>query len=224
MSQEKDIPIVVCTIGCRSLDVLRQSIKTYIPGTHLMVSEGELGNFGDDYNKAMAWAFEKYDEIIIANDDIVLRPDSYELLLEDVSKLKRIVRDKLGFVASRSDFVRPCQNIRYPATTTDQLIDTTYESEATLKPADGISPIFAWVSKTAFQAAQFPPLNWFSDDVMCQDLNDLGFKHFVSRSYVHHAGSQTIGRDARKLIEDALPWIKENRPQHIQRWFGGQDA
>jgi hypothetical protein len=43
-------------------------------------------------------------------------------------------------------------------------------------------------------------------------LSKLGFRHFVSRAYVHHAGSQTIGRDFKGLNDEALEWLKVNRP------------
>jgi hypothetical protein len=82
-----------------------------------------------------------------------------------------------------------------------------------------ISPLFAYISKQAFSEAQFPPLNWYSDDVICQDLNNLGYTHFVSRAYVHHVGSQTIGLDFDKLTEQAKPWIKENRNKYYREWF-----
>ena len=199
-------PIVVCTVGSRSLAVLQTSVKTYNPDVELMIFEGFMGNFGDDYNAAMTQAFDWCDEIIIANDDIVLKPNSYELLMADVKKLKGLVGDKVGFVAAKSDDVRGCQHIRMTE------LDKVYASEA-------VSPLFAWISKKAFKEAQFPPTNWFSDDVICHDLNNLGYKHFVSASYVHHVGSTSIGHDIMKLVQDAEPWIKENRPEYHKAWF-----
>ena len=200
------LPIVVCTVGSRSLPVMQASVRTYNPDVDLMIFEGFMGNFGDDYNAAMTQAFDWADEIIIANDDIVLKPDSYELLMADVKKLKGLVGDKLGFVAAKSDDVRGCQHIRLTE------LDKVYASEA-------VSPLFAWISKKAFKEAQFPPTNWFSDDIMCHDLNNMGYKHFVSASYVHHVGSTSIGHDVMQLIQDAEPWIKENRPEYHKAWF-----
>jgi len=199
-------PIVVCTVGSRCLSVMQASVRTYNPDVNLMIFEGFMGNFGDDYNAAMEVAFRDYDEIIVANDDIVLKPDSYELLLADVKKLKGLAGDKLGFVAAKSDDVRGCQHIRLTE------LDKVYASET-------ISPLFAWISKKAFEEAKFPPLNWFSDDVMCHDLNNLGYKHFVSASYIHHVGSTSIGHDVMQLVQDAEPWLKENRPQYHKAWF-----
>jgi hypothetical protein len=51
------------------------------------------------------------------------------------------------------------------------------------------------------------------------DLIQKGYGHYVSASYVHHIGSNTIGMNAQKLHEDALPWLKENRPEYAQAWF-----
>jgi hypothetical protein len=185
---------------------MQTSVRTYNPDVNLMIFEGFMGNFGDDYNAAMEVAFRDYDEIIIANDDIVLKPDSYELLMADVKKLKGLVGDKLGFVSAKSDDVRGCQHIRLTE------LGKVYASEA-------VSPLFAWISKKAFEEAQFPPTNWFSDDIMCHDLNNLGYKHYVSASYVHHVGSTSIGRDVMQLVQEAEPWIKENRPQYHKAWF-----
>ena len=200
------LPIVVCTIGSRSLGIMQTSVKVYNPDVNLMIFEGHLGNFGDDYNDAMEVAFRDYDEIIIANDDIVLNPDSYNLLIEDIAFLKNRYPRNLGFVAARSDYVRPHQSI-------------TKQENGNILQSQVISPLFAYISKEAFAKAKFPPINWFSDDVICKDLNAAGYEHFVSRSYVHHAGSQTIGRDFHKLIDAPREWIKENRPEYYKEWY-----
>lgn len=200
------IPIVVCTIGSRSLDVFLTSLRTYNPDVGYFVFEGYKGNFGDDYNEAMASVFELHDEIIIANDDIVLTPKSYDVLMSDVVALRSMC-PKLGFVAAMSDYVRSNQSIQHK------------ESDFHIKEALVISPLFAYINKNAFKDAQFPPTNWFSDDVMCKDLNALGYRHFISRSYVHHAGSQSIGRNVEKHLADAKPWIEANRPEYFKEWY-----
>jgi hypothetical protein len=51
------------------------------------------------------------------------------------------------------------------------------------------------------------------------DLVRKGYGHYVSASYVHHIGSNTIGFNAKQLHEDALPWLKENRPEYASAWF-----
>lgn len=198
------IPLVVCTLGSPSLAVLEASVKTYAPELHLWVADGQYGSFGADYNDAMARAFSVSDEILIANDDIVLKPDTIKILMEDVQALKN-AGVKVGLVGVHSDMVRPLQDIR--------------RDEGRLKEVPVLSPILAWVPKEAFDLVKFPPINWFSDDVMCLDLLKEGFRHFVSRAYVHHAGSQTVGTDNRRLAEDARGWVTTHRPEYAKAWY-----
>jgi hypothetical protein len=155
---------------------------------------------------------------IVANDDIVLTPTSVKVLMEDVAIVRTMNSYKAGWVAARCDAARPCQNVRI----TDQpekLNFYKFPSEAHIKLVQEVSPIFAWISSDAFEEAKFPPLNWYSDDVHCMDLIQKGYGHYVSASYVHHIGSNTIGFDAQKLHEDALPWLRENRPEYASAWF-----
>ena len=128
------IPIVVCTVGSRSLSVMQTSVRTYNPDVNLMIFEGFMGNFGDDYNAAMEVAFRDYDEIIIANDDIVLTPNSYERLVEDVEFLNNRFPRSVGLVAARSDYVRQNQSIA-----------NGIEPNIIKSPA--VSPLFSWISK-----------------------------------------------------------------------------
>jgi len=55
--------------------------------------------------------------------------------------------------------------------------------------------------------------------VQCNDLREVGYENFVSASYVHHVGSQTVGVDANALTNQAMPWLMKNRPQYAKRWF-----
>jgi hypothetical protein len=199
------IPIVVCTVTGRSLPVLEASVKAYCPDVKLIVNHVQKSTFGESYNAAMESAFQSYDEIIIANDDIVLNPSSYASLVEDVATLKDQYGDKVGIVGARSDYVRPDQNIK--ENLPDNIFSILY-----------VSPLFAWVPRTVFQITRFPSTNWFSDDVICMDLNNAGFKNWVSRSYVHHAGSQTIGTDNWGMYYEAIDWIEKNRPEILHRF------
>jgi len=201
------IPIVVSTVGSRSLGVMQCSVRTYNPDINLVIIEGALGNFGDDYNHAMEYAFQDREEIIIANDDIVVNPESYIRLVEDVQFLKNRFPRNLGFVAARSDYVRPHQSI-------------AHQQEQSIIQTPVVSPLFAYISKEAFIKCKFPPINWFSDDVICRDLGALGYQHFISRAYVHHAGSQTIGRDFQKLMDAPKEWIQKHRPEYFKEWYG----
>ena len=213
--------------------VLLESIKQYAPecpvylrGPQSVIENfqadfkiyGQPRSFGEDYNEIIEAAMKDWSSCIVANDDIVLTPTSVKVLMEDVAIVRTMNSYKAGWVAARCDAARPCQNVRI----TDQpekLNFYKFPSEAHIKLVQEVSPIFAWISSDAFEEAKFPPLNWYSDDVHCMDLIQKGYGHYVSASYVHHIGSNTIGFDAQKLHEDALPWLRENRPSYASAWF-----
>jgi glycosyltransferase involved in cell wall biosynthesis len=197
------IPLVVCTAGSPHLSRLMETVDEYASDqVEVWIFNGTHGNFGDAYNHAMREVFECYDEILIANDDIALTEHSIKRLMDDVKALKRNV-PRLGLVAAQSDNVRDVQK--------DTLRSHPVEAYA-------VSPILAWISKEAFEAAPFPPINWYSDDVQCADLRALGYQHFVSRAFVFHVGSSTIGHDTQRHVDEARPWIVKNRPQYAVEW------
>lgn len=209
------IPIVVCTLGSPSLAVLEASVQTYAPEHPLIVHRGTSGSFGGDYNQALTQAFKTYDQVIVANDDVVLTPSTMPTLLEDVAKLQEAV-DKIGFVATMADNVRSSQNIRVNFFQDDSIVYGRWRSESVIKQVPVIAPIFCWMPRAAFEAVQFPPITWWSDDVICEDLTQAGFKLFVSRAYVHHVGSNTVGTDYERLKSQARPWVEANRPHYLQ--------
>jgi hypothetical protein len=191
------------------LAVLLESIKQYAPecpvylrGPESVMSHhqaflkiyGQPSNFGDDYNHVIGEALKDWNDCIVANDDIVLTPDSVKTLMEDVQIVKSMHSAKAGWIASRSDAARPCQNVRI-CEPGERLHFYKFSSENFIRMVEEVSPIFAYISKNAFGGG-FPPLNWYSDDVHCRDLIERGFSHFVSASYVHHIGSHTIGMNA----------------------------
>lgn len=226
------IPICIATVHGKGLAVLLESIRQYAPehpvylrgpesviekfDAHLKIF-GQPSNFGDDYNEVIKAALKNYDQCLVANDDIVLTPDSVKVLLEDVSIIKTMHSVRAGWVASRSDAARTGQNVRITEQP-ERLHFYKFPSEAHIKMAEEVSPIFAWIDKEAFGEG-FPPLNWYSDDVHCWDLNRRGYTHFVSASYVHHIGSNTIGFGAKKLHEQSLPWLQANRHEYAKEWF-----
>jgi hypothetical protein len=209
--------IVIATKGSRSLPVLLASINAYVPddvviyiagderwgiGRHITTIPNKATNYGDAYNAIVHEAFKKYDEIIVANDDIVLTPTSYGLLAYDVNQISQL--KKPGWIVARADYVRPNQI----AARLDP--SKIYETR-------GCSPLFGYVTKEAW--VDYPPINWYSDDIQCLDMINEGYNHFISRSYVHHAGSQTIGMDNTANHLAAEPWIKANRPELHKEWF-----
>jgi hypothetical protein len=216
------IPIVACSIEkTNQILILQKSVEVYSPETKLIIHRVQPSSFGESMNEALSEAFKTYDEVIISNDDIVITPTSIPTLLEDVRKLKTVIQpNELGLVATMSDNTRPSQNIRLKRDEREKLVHDKWESEYLIKESPVVAPIFAYFSKIAFEAAQFPHINWYSDDVICEDLKRLGFKNFVSTSYVHHAGATSIGIDYDKLAEDAMVWVRKNRPEYVDDFEG----
>ena len=203
--------IVICTTNARCLDVLKASIKAYVPREiRTYVFHGVGSTFGEAYNHAAKVAFKEHAELVVCNDDIVFTPTTWATLLRDV-EIIREHRPNVGWVATRSDYARGAQNIRSGKGALNFL---RYESEAKIIETGIIAPICAWIHRDSW--VDFPPINWFSDDVQCIDMKR---PHFVSRAYVHHVGSQTCGHDAKKCMDDAEPWLRENRPELHAKWF-----
>ena len=224
--------IVICSTGNVGLTVLVTALEVYAPhipvyiscntpkcfGKHIKMIPNMESNFGDAYNVATDYAFAQgYDSVILANDDVVPTPSTITKMTVDWDLLKN-AGYKLGFLGCRSDFVLPEQNIRYPIVD-DDMVGLRYRSEGMIKKAQTIAPIFAAVSKEAWKAAKFPSVNWYSDNIICDDMTKAGFTHWVSRGYVHHAGSQTVGNDFAKCHEDSRTWIRQNRPDVYDTYY-----
>jgi len=212
----KAVPIVICTVNGKCVPVLKASVDRYAPEAKVIVFEGEKSTFGQAYNAALEKVFEEHDEVIVANDDIVLTPWSYKQLLEDVEQMRTEHGRKVGFVAAHSDSAAHRQNVRYQNGEHNTLSPyyNKWDWELQTRESDIVAPLFAWLHKDAFQEVQFPPLNWYSDDVICLDLGKKGFKHFISKSYIHHVGSQTVGQDFATLNQEAVGWLRANRPDY----------
>lgn len=219
--------IVICTVNNVGLDVLLASIKVYAPNIPVYLAgakrEGTIwlpnmeSNFGDAYNVAIDCAFrDGYDSIIMANDDVVLTPTTMKLMANDWDDLQDY---NVGIMGARSDYVLPDQNIRFPMIG-DTITGLRYQSESSIKETTVIAPIFAAISKKAWDTAKFPSINWYSDNIICADLAKAGYRHFVSRGYVHHAGSQTVGTDFKLCHEEPRAWIKANRPDKYKEYYG----
>ena len=203
--------IIVCTVNAACLDVMTASLNAYVPREVERYVHHKVGkNFGDAYNFAAREAFKRHDEILVCNDDIVFTPTTWAVLLADVAHLRKVVPD-LGYVATRSDYARGEQNVRSGRGKIDFL---RYQSERHIVETPVIAPICAWIHRDSW--VNFPPINWFSDDVQCADMKR---RHFISRAYVHHVGSQTCGQDAQRCYEDAEPWLLANRPELHARFY-----
>jgi len=233
--------IVICTIGNPGVTILLESIKVYAPqlpiylcsndlrlwgdirsrmsGLNVIFRPNSATNFGDAYNAGIDYAFSQgHDSLIVSNDDVVITPSTIDLLAEDTRILESNAVN-LGILGARSDYVLPDQNIRFPVHD-DRQEGLRWASEAKIKETGVIAPIFATISKKAWEVAKFPSTNWYSDNIICHDLQEAGFRHFVSRAYVHHAGSQTVGTDFKKCHEEPREWIKANRPDMYEVFYG----
>ena len=224
--------IAIATTEGKCLPVLAASVTFYVPQDVTVFLAGsdiifprhrtvnlpnDATNFGDAYNAVIRRAFQEFHEVVVCNDDIVFNPSTWKLLGEDVAFL----RDKsipLGWASARSDYARGLQNIRLGQGKMEWF---RYETENLINITDVIAPICSYISKEAW--VDFPPLNWYSDDVQCLDIQKKGFQHAISRAYVHHVGSQTCGFNAKELIQSAQPWIKANRPELYDLWFRKKD-
>jgi glycosyltransferase involved in cell wall biosynthesis len=214
------LPIVTCTVDGKCLPVLQASVKAYAPDVPHLIFSPKLDTSAKSYDFALQIAFQTYDEVIVCADDLVLTPYSYQTLIDDINALKEKHGDKLGIVAAHTDFTRYTQNIRYQQSPTDKLEYGKWSWEHECRPVKRLSPIFHYLSKKTYEACGLPPIEWYSDDVWCEDLNALGYHHYISRCYVHHAGSQTLGQNTQKLHDEAMPWLIKNRPQYLDLFFG----
>jgi len=229
-------PIVIATKGSKSINVLLESIWMYVPRevtTYVYgkwdsldkqdwvhyLGENDKTNFGDSFNYAITQAFlDGHETVIMANDDVVLDPNTYWLLCHDRVLLKQ-QGHKVGFLSARSNMASMPQNIRAKQEN-DTWAGMKWASEETIQQVEWTAPLFASVDREGFPG--FPPTNFYSDNVACYDMAQEGFKHFNSRAYVHHVGSSTIGRgfgaDSKNTME-AEDWLKLNRPLLHKRYF-----
>ena len=185
------------------------------------LGDNDKNTFGESYNYAITQAFlDGHETVIVANDDVVLDPNTYWLLTHDRVLLKQ-QGHKVGFVSARSNMASMPQNIRAKQEN-DQWTGMKWASEDTIAQVEWTAPLFASIDKEGWPGV--PPTNFFSDNVACSDMAENGYKHFLSRAYVHHVGSSTIGRgigtDSKNYME-AEDWLKLNRPILHKRYFGG---
>lgn len=224
-----NLAIVIATKTAKCLPVLLASIDEYVPeevtvilaGSDLECSKHNTinlpnngTNYGDSYNDVVRYAFEMFPEIIVANDDIVLTPTSFDLLIEDKVLLKN---HNVGWLCSRADYVRGLQNIRDAGETRNGI---KFVEENQVIQSDILSPLFGMISREAW--VDYYSINWYSDDIQCLQISANGYKNYISRSYVHHVGSQTIGMDHNKNDHEARVWLKNNIPELHQIWFEGK--
>ena len=175
-------------------------------------------------SEAWNWCAGQTDasELLILGDDCVLHPDTVRLLLEDVNTIGRLCAEPIGFVGCRSNYVKGPQNIRL-ANGAGQLAGIGYDTEQQIFGVDMVVPVAAWIRHETFDAVGgFPPTNWFADDVCCWDLVNMGYRHFVSRAYVHHVGARATGqgKSTQVLLDEGVAWLRANRPDFLEMKLG----
>lgn len=218
----KNVPIVIATKTAKCLPVLFASIDQYVPlEVEVIVSGSDLRlprhkttnlpnygkNFGESYNYVVNYAFTKHDHVIVANDDIVVNPNSYTRLVDDYIKL---MDADIAWMTARSDYAKGVQNIRAGS----QRIGIRFVEENQIQEIDVCVPLFALISKMRW--IDYPPINWYSDDIQSLKMRYEGFRNFASTSYVHHVGSSTIGMDHKKNHDEAMEWMKDNEPEFYE--------
>ena len=224
--------ICIASTNGKCLPVMMKSIEAYVPDdvviylalqidsidfhsrNHIIhLTKNNANSFGKAYNKVCNWAFERYDTIMICNDDIVFNPDTCNQLQNNWNILHEYYPNQVGYLACRSNYARGKQNIRWHENNA-KIQGLKYRHEFSITDEDTIAPICAVISKDSW--VDFEDINLFSDDIQCAEIIKKGKKHFVSTAYVHHVGSQSIGEPLNE-IKDALNHLKEiNSPYYKQ--------
>ena len=224
--QNKITAICISTVHGKNLPVMLKSIEQYVPSNveiyiahsgidsidyhsrwhsmHLVKSTA--GNFGDAYNFICQRAFERNETIVVANDDIVFDPTTFSLLQSDWQALMNYDSDNVGYLACRTNYSRGKQNIRW-RNSESKFVGIKFSQESTIIETDIIAPICAVIRRQSW--IDFLSINQYSDDVQCLMMADKGLKHFVSRSYVHHVGSQTVNLSANEF-NNTLDYLRKN--------------
>lgn len=181
---------------------------------------------GLDQAAAWRWAIEQTDadELIMMPDDVVLHPDSFRHLHEDLEILQSMPEVKPGIVTLRSNYVCGMQNVRFPNGEFFRKNIVNYEHEWKIIGTEVCFNVVSWFTRTAWEeTGRFPEgLVWFGDVVMSYDLRQLGYQLFISRGYVHHIGmrgQQASGQDTERLHREGVDWLRKNRPDFLEYWI-----
>jgi hypothetical protein len=195
--------------------VLRESLKQYSQLRQCIIQTAHP--FGKVYSEMHEDAFALgFEYVIHCNDDVVLRPDTIDKLFHDAAYLND-AGIKWGWLAARTDWVRhSAQNIRFPYGNTS-LDAIGYPEESLIVEVSSVSPIFAITKAVDF--LPYAPINWFSDDEQCYRMTQAGYRHFVSRAYVHHVGSQTMTPDTYAAEQAAsIEYLRQHNPQFLEAY------
>lgn len=164
-------PIGICSKNEKCLPVLLKSIELYVPEdvevfitspNKQFLPKHKVHHFvhtyetcGAAHNFIAHKIFETHDSFVSIDDDVVLNPNTYSVLMDDVNELKSM-GFKLGAVAGRTNYAKGFQNIR---TGSGKLTALTYESEGFIVETDYLAGILAWVQKSTW--VSLAPIDWF---------------------------------------------------------------
>jgi len=203
---KENIALCIASINNKCLPVLLESIKQYIPIEipiylyahdyinhklkHKVLQKPNIyTTFGDAYNHVVNNAFINYDNVLICNDDIVFTPNTFTDLMMNLDIINNVgMLDSMGYLACRTDYSAGGQNIRNSNNT--EFNGMHYNAEFVITLTDVIAPICALIHKSAW--IDFKSINYFSDNIQCNEIIDKGYQHYIGTFYVHHVGSQSL--------------------------------
>lgn len=148
------------------------------------------------------------EDLLFLNDDTVITPTTIQLLLEDINILKKN-NLPIGLIGLRSNYTAGIQNIRTPHGTLNGI---KYAMEDSIVEVDQVFGVAFYTTRSALNSIpdDWTHLNWYSDNLLSYDLKQKGYRHFVSRSYLHHHGAQSTP-DFEKADKEGRDWLKANR-------------
>lgn len=229
--------ICISTLKNQNLSVLMESIRVYVPldvdvyinycgalgnyyhnGRTILQSNYKADTYGAAYNYVVHEAFKKHSTILVCNDDAVFTPTTYALLEQDYNYLiHNHNRHGIGWIGCLTDYAIGAQNIRMDMRVSGgkelRMNEIKREREYYVYNANFIAPICGLITKQAW--IDYLPINSFSDTIQCIQMRNKGLEHFVSRSYVHHVGSQSM-QSYEKEHTDALEILRQSHPEEYQ--------
>ncbi len=216
------------------LRLLLWSLRFYLPGVPVTVAykggepppghddvewlrqPEDARHFGDACRFLVASA-KGADGLLFLNDDSVITPDLGLRVRYDLAALHE-KKLPLGLLGLRSNFVAGDQNIRSHGKVRNGMNNP---EEEMLTETHVVFGVGFWVSAAVL--ARIPDdwtrIHWYGDSLLSLDLRKAGFRHFVSRAYLHHVGSRSSGGKEKWLAwhYEALAWLREHRPEAVEK-------
>lgn len=148
---------------------------------------------------------------VVLNDDTVVTPTTAPFLEVDWA---RVDQETLGLMGLRSNFVAGAQNIRQNNQSIGRRLGgiqwRTEDQVLSVPVVFGVA--FTARPQVLRLTTDWQQLHWYSDTLLSYDLAQRGYRHYVSRAYVHHHGSRsTPSWDAADAVGRA--WLAEHRPE-----------